>query len=117
MAETPLSGDELFERGKALMSEIHAAVESDRAYYLGLSSHEQPLLLSKVFNPESGPIIPYIVKVIRMLTQPQGAESPPTTNQSAALREFERESAVTLDALRAMPDPPTNTNGRNHSLP
>ena len=57
MAENPLSGDELFERGKAHMSEIHAAVESGQTYYLGLSPHEPPLLLSKIFNPESGPII------------------------------------------------------------
>ena len=67
MAENPLSGDELFELGKALTSEIHAAVESGRAYYLGLSPHEPPLLLSKVFNPESGPIILYLVKVDRIL--------------------------------------------------
>ena len=63
MAENPLSGDELFALGKALVSEILAAVESRRAYYLGLSPHEPPMLLSKVFNPETGPIIPYLAKV------------------------------------------------------
>ena len=102
MAENPLYGDELLELGKALTSEIHAIVENGRAYYLGLSPHEPPSLLSKVFNPETGPIIPYLVKVIRMLTQPQRAESHPTPRQSAALREFERESAATSDALRRL---------------
>ena len=71
MAENPLYGDKLLELGKALTSEIHAIVENGRAYYLGLSPHEPPSLLSKVFNPETGPIIPYLVKIIRMLTQPQ----------------------------------------------
>ena len=102
MAENPLYGDELLELGKALTSEIHAIVENGRAYYLGLSPHEPPSLLSKVFNPETGPIIPYLVKVIRMLTQPQRAESHPTPRQSAALREFEWESAATSDALRRL---------------
>ena len=63
MAENPLYGDKLLELGKALTSEIHAIVENGRAYYLGLSPHEPPSLLSKVFNPETGPIIPYLAKV------------------------------------------------------
>ena len=67
MAENPLYGDKLLELGKALTSEIHAIVENGRAYYLGLSPHEPPSLLSKVFNPETGPIIPYLVKIIRIV--------------------------------------------------
>ena len=55
--------------------------------------------MSEVFDPETGPIIPYFVKVIRMLTHPQTYL---TLRQSAALKEFERESASTLDALRRL---------------
>ena len=104
MSENPLSlsGDELLALGKALASEIHVAVECGRAYYLGLSPHEPPSLLSGVFNPETGPIIPYLVKVIRMLTRPKVAESHPAPRQSARLRDFEREYAAALDALRRL---------------
>ena len=74
------------------MSEILAAAESGLAYYLGRSSREPAQTLSEVFDPMRGPIIPYFVKVIRMLTHPQIYL---TLRQSAALKEFERESAAT----------------------
>ena len=95
----PLTPVELFRRGIEITQEIRGRIEESRAYYLGRSSREPEEPLSEVFNPETGPIIPYFVKVIRMLAHPQAYL---TLRQSAALTEFERESARTLDALRRL---------------
>ena len=95
----PLTPVELFRRGIEITREIRGRIIETRAYYLGRSSREPEEPLSEVFNPETGPIIPYFVKVIRMLTHPQAYL---TLRQSAALKEFERESARTLDALRRL---------------
>ena len=98
--ETPLTPPELFRRGIEITREIRGRIEETRAYYLGRSSREPEEPLSEVFNPETEPIIPYFVKVIRMLTHPQAYL---TLRQSAALKEFARESAATLDSLRLLP--------------
>ena len=95
--ETPLTPVELFRCGIEITQQIRGKIEETRAYYLGRSSRQPAQPLSEVFNPETGPIIPYFVKVIRMLAHPQAYL---TLRQSAALKEFERESANTLDALR-----------------
>ena len=99
MTENQLSADELLKLGKALTSEIHAAVESGRTYYLGLSPHEPSSLLSNVFNPETGPIVPYLVKVINALKQPRSFL---TFRKSAALEKVAKECSATLDALRRL---------------
>ena len=88
--DKPLTPAELFRRGIEITQEIRGKIVEARAYYLGRSSRESTQPLGKVFNPESGPILPYLVKAIRMLTQPQGTESHPTSNQSTALKEFEQ---------------------------
>ena len=95
----PIAPVELFRRGIEITREIRGKIEDTRAYYLGRSSREPEEPLSEVFNPETGPIIPYFVKVIRMLTHPQTYL---TLRQSAALKAFERENVATLDALRRL---------------
>ena len=97
--DRPLTPVELFRRGIEITQQIRGRIEETRTYYLGRSSHEPEEPLSEVFNPETGPIIPYFVKVIRMLTHPQAYL---TLRQSAALTEFKQESASTLDALRLL---------------
>ena len=90
---------ELFRRGKEIAQAIRGRIEETRTYYLGRSSREPAQPLSEVFDPMRGPIIPYFVNVIRMLTLPQAYLA---LRQSAALKEFERESANTLGALRRL---------------
>ena len=97
--DMPLTPVELFRRGIEITLEIHGRIEAARTYYLGRSSRQPEEPLSEVFNPETGPIIPYFAKVIRMLTHPQTYL---TLRQSAALKAFERENAATLDALRRL---------------
>ena len=78
----PLTPVELFRRGIEISREIRGKIEETRAYYLGRSSHEPAQPLSEVFDPMRGPIIPYFVNVIRMLTLPQAYL---TLRQSAAV--------------------------------
>ena len=99
MAENPLSGDELLAAGKGLASSIRATVESGRAYYLGRASREPSTPLSEVFNPETGPIIPFFVQVIRAVKRPPPLLAP---WQSAAFGEFERECTDALDSMRRL---------------
>ena len=80
--DMPLTPVELFRRGIEITQQIRGRIEETRAYYLGRSSREPAQPLSEVFNPETGPIIPYFVKVIRMLTHPQAYL---TLRQSAAV--------------------------------
>ena len=95
----PLTPVELFRRGIKITREIRNRIEEARAYYLGRSSREPAQPLSEIFDPMHGPIIPYFVKIIRMLTHPQAYL---TLRQSAARTEFERESVATLDGLRRL---------------